>query len=71
MSVAVEEIKKLKEEFLNVKEMTMKRYDGCGTLHEEWNVEIQRVYNIVESTHEDDSYGNLYFKIKWNGKRKQ
>jgi hypothetical protein len=71
MVIEADEVEKLKKELANSEKMTMKRYDGCGTLHEEWEVNVESVYNMIECMSENDPYGDLEFRIKWTGKRKK
>ena len=71
MSVEADKVEKLKELLPFAKKATIKRFDGCGTLQEEWSVTLEKVYNIQENTYQDDPYGDMEFKIKWTGRKKQ
>lgn len=70
MSIASKDIDDVRDNLPQSKTAIIKRYDGCGTLMEEWNVDLHRVYDIRENTDQDDPYGDMEFKVKWTEVKK-
>ena len=71
MSVETENMDEIAKKLLQATKAVIKRYDGCATLQEEWNVTLHKVYDIQENSCKDDPYGHMEFKIKWTGTKKQ